>query len=92
MIIKETIAQKIEKTKYVICDKCGKKYSSDVQADDWCFEAQEFHHISFTGGFGSVFGDMISVECDLCQHCLKEMIGNFCRMKDERGYDLLFTE
>lgn len=54
----------------IVCDNCKKEY----QADD-SMEIQEFHRISFTGGYSSVFGDMANVECDLCQHCLKEMIG-----------------
>ena len=56
-----------------ICDKCKKIY--DI--NDY-MEIQEFHHINFTGGYGSVFGDMNRVECDICQHCLKEMIGDIC--------------
>jgi hypothetical protein len=58
-----------------ICDKCGKKhYHEDI------LETQEFLHIKFTGGYGSIFGDMMLVECDICQHCLYEMIKDFCRM------------
>ena len=60
----------------VECDKCHKVY--DVDAD--CFEAQEFHHIRFTGGYASVFGDVATIECDLCQRCLKELIGDICRV------------
>lgn len=61
----------------VVCDKCKTVYSVDD-----VLELQEFHHISFTGGYDSVFGDMTKVECDICQHCLKEMIGSFCRMEN----------
>jgi hypothetical protein len=53
-----------------ICDKCGLEVS--VLGDT--YEAQEFHHIRFQGGFGSVFGDGNNVECDLCQKCLMEFI------------------
>lgn len=55
------------------CDKCHKQYDIDT------YEAQEFHHIHFTGGYGSIFGDGVEVECDLCQHCLKEFIGCYYR-------------
>jgi hypothetical protein len=60
--------------KTVECDKCHKVYDVDD-----VFEVQEFHHIRFTGGYASVFGDETTIECDLCQHCLKELIGDFCR-------------
>lgn len=38
-------------------------------------EIQEFHHVDFIGGYGSVFGDETRVRCDICQHCLHGMIG-----------------
>lgn len=60
-----------------ICDKCGREFSNDTIEDE--IELQETHSIRFTGGYGSVFGDMVNVECDLCQNCLKELIGDFCR-------------
>lgn len=60
------------------CDICGKVYD----ADD--LEIQEFHHIDFCGGYGSVFGDSTQVNCDICQHCLHKMIGDFCRCSDAR--------
>ena len=65
--------QQITVTTGITCDRCKKTY--DV--DDY-LEIQEFHCIDFTGGYGSVFGDMFKVECDICQHCLKEMIGDIC--------------
>jgi len=71
--------EKIKKPFYDIiskkCDKCGKEYD----AIDDMFECQEFHHISFTGGYGSVFGDDSDIECDICQHCLKKMIDGIYR-------------
>lgn len=60
------------------CDVCGKVYDvNDV------FEIQEFRHIRFYGGYGSVFGDGTKVSCDICQHCLYKMIGDFCKYDDE---------
>jgi len=53
----------------IMCDVCKKTY----QPDDW-EEVQEFHHINFIGGYGSVFGDCNEVKCDICQHCLKRII------------------
>ena len=60
------------------CDICGNTYSTDVGQD--VFEAQEFLQISFKGGYGSIFGDGSEVECEICQHCLKEKMGEFLRV------------
>lgn len=59
----------------VTCDLCGKKYTDIL-------ELGEFHHINFKGGYNSIFGDigldMGRVECDICQHCLYNLIkGNY---------------
>lgn len=62
----------------VTCDKCGKTYDYE----DDVLETQEFLNIDFVGGYSSVFGDMVRVECDICQHCLKNMIGGFCKTQN----------
>ncbi len=62
----------------ITCDKCGKTFI--IGEND--LEIQEFQHISFCGGYGSVFGDMNDVECDICQHCLKAMIGDIVRVNE----------
>jgi hypothetical protein len=59
------------------CHKCKKTYNTD----DHLFELQEFNIIDFVGGYGSVFGDGNRVVCNLCQKCLKKMIGKFCTME-----------
>lgn len=56
------------------CDRCGK----EVRDDD--SEHQEAVHINFVGGYDSVFGDGMKVECDLCQNCLQDLIKGFCRV------------
>ena len=71
--------KKVCKTTEVLscqCDKCKKI----IVATDH-MEYQEMHHIHFTGGYGSIFGDESRVECDLCQSCLQEMIGKFARIE-----------
>ncbi len=77
--IEET--KEIEQPVAKICDKCKRRATTDVNNENGLFEWQEFHHIRFVGGYGSVFGDEARVECDLCQHCLKEMIESFCRIQ-----------
>ena len=52
------------------CCVCEKVYNEDD-----VFELQEFLHIAFIGGYGSVFGDMSRVEGSVCQHCLKDKLG-----------------
>jgi len=60
-------------------DKNGQGVITD-QRDMW--EISEMHHIDFTGGYGSIFGDGNSVRCDLCQHCLRDLIRPFARIED----------
>ncbi len=52
------------------CDRCKREYLDKL-------ETQEFVKIDFIGGYGSIFGDGHSVEADICQHCLKEIMGSF---------------
>lgn len=64
----------------VICDCCKKEYDfSDIYSKD-SFQIQEFHHIAFVAGYESVFGDGSKVECDLCQNCLKKLLGKYLRI------------
>ena len=64
------------------CDICKTKYIYDDNTES-IYEAQEFLHIRRYGGYGSVFGDGETVECDICQHCLLTMINNKFRYSDE---------
>ena len=75
--------KKVKRTRVKIptsieCDICHKSF--DVEDD--IFETQEFHHVRFRGGYGSVFGDESSIACDICQHCLKRLISEYYRVED----------
>ena len=70
--VKTTVVKPIS----ITCDKCGKIY--EVEGNE--LEIQEFLHINFTGGYMSVFGDMNTVQADICQHCLRTMIESFMRV------------
>jgi len=59
------------------CDKCEKVFYDY----DWK-ETQEFLRIRFRGGYWSVFGDDVEFECDICQRCLKDLIGDIIREKE----------
>jgi hypothetical protein len=74
-------SKKYFKMDSIICDRCKKEYTDPL-------EIQEFQSFDFTGGYGSVFGDMNKVECDLCQYCLNELIGPIARI-DYYDQDLL---
>lgn len=60
-----------------ICDRCKGTIKSDETTELW-----ETLCIEKTGGYDSVFGDGTTIRCDLCQHCLKDLIGGFCRLKN----------
>lgn len=61
------------------CDKCNIEYNDP-------FEVQEFHHIDFVGGYGSIFGDMTRITADICQHCLRKMIDGIFQTEDVGFY------
>lgn len=79
---KETEETYIKKTETkVICDKCGREAGQGVED---IAELQEFQTLGIMGGYGSVFGDGVELVCDLCQHCIKELIGPYLReMNDD---------
>jgi Fe2+ or Zn2+ uptake regulation protein len=63
---------------HIKCDRCGKT----VSIDDEYEEAQEFLELEERGGYGSVFGDGVLIQLDLCQHCQKELFGEYVRLTD----------
>lgn len=73
MKITKNVLKIIPETVAIKCDACGKEYS-DV------LEMQEFLDISSIGSYGSIFGDGHSVEVDICQHCLKNLLGKYLRV------------
>jgi hypothetical protein len=77
---KEEILQTKETATAIVCDKCKKEVS--IEEDP--MEAQEFYRIYFTGGYSSIFGDMTTVECDLCQNCLMEFIKPYYRTSEDQ--------
>lgn len=80
MLIEQEI-EEVKKEKVIvayICDRCKKR----IEWEDH-MEFQEMHHIDFRAGYGSIFGDETRVKCDLCQDCLKELIGEFARTDDD---------
>jgi len=61
----------------ITCDVCGNTYSMKQQP----FELIECQSLDFMAGYGSVFGDSMHCELDICQHCLKSKLGKWIKLK-----------
>lgn len=72
--------QMVETVEAIECDVCKRRWKTE--GDD-IMEVQEFHHINFVGGYDSVFGDSMCVRLDICQHCLKDLLGKYLRIETE---------
>jgi len=58
----------------ICCDRC-------LRADDDVMEIQEYLRYSDTGGYSNrVFGDMTPWSIDLCQDCVKEVLGRWIKV------------
>jgi len=68
---------------HMICDVCKNEFSYDIIEDQMLI--QEFHHIRFTGGYASIFGDMVTMKADICQHCLDKKLGEFLIVEEEEN-------
>lgn len=80
MRITEKRRRVVEEDVAIQCDKCGQM----VEVEDVC-EYQEMLSVSFTGGYAAVLGDGETYMLDLCQHCVKDLLGPYLRKKsDER--------
>lgn len=58
------------------CDRCGREITREDHSIEW---AERFL-IRFRGGYGSEFGDGSVVEGEFCQHCIYQLLGNYCRI------------
>lgn len=67
--VRQTVSQVVS----ITCDVCKKDY-------DDVFDTQEFLSYNDTCGYGSVFGDMNRIEIDICQHCVKDLLGKYLRV------------
>jgi len=78
MLKTKKVMQELGQITSIVCDRCGEEIKpSNI------IEWQESYSISFIGGYSSVFGDGAIVTCDLCQQCLKTLIGDFCVYGDD---------
>jgi len=76
----QTVEQKVPES--ITCDVCKKVYDCKK---DW-EEVQEIYSMLFKGGYGSVFGDGNVLKLDICQHCMKKILGEYL-VADEENSD-----
>ena len=71
-------------TKQLRCDRCG------LLSDAGDVEFPEFASIDMRAGYGSIFGDGNDVQIDLCQHCVKAVLGGWLRVisPDDRASEV----
>lgn len=82
MITYRLVNQPMNEIDTITCDVCGKLIDDDMQV-------QEAYWLDFVGGYASVFGDGAHIRCDICQHCLKKLIGPYCYYGTEDGWKKL---
>lgn len=70
--------------KQIRCDRCDRL----AELGDADLEFQEFVSIDLKAGYASIFGDGNHVQVDLCQHCLKDVLGPWLRIDDPRAKSL----
>ncbi|WP_179104922.1 hypothetical protein [Burkholderia pseudomallei] len=58
------------------CDRCGRHMTPTDH--EW----YEKLSIAWRGGFESIFGDGAHVSLDLCQHCVRDTLGQWLRIVD----------
>jgi len=62
----------------LVCDRCGRQGSDEPNG----FETQAFLSYHTVAGYASIFGDMNFLNLDLCQHCMKDVIGEWLRVTE----------
>lgn len=72
--MREYQSQPVQVVAACTCDRCQRRLTPDE------IEWQERLSIEYVGGFDSVFGDGNAVSLDLCQHCVREVLGAWLRI------------
>lgn len=68
---------------YVTCDRCGREMHPNNQD---CAH-QERLAVRFRAGSGSVFGDGSLIEADICQHCVRHVLGEWLRVTPDDPFE-----
>ena len=61
----------VKAIKSITCDRCA----VEIDAED--MEFSECTSISYRGGYKSIFGDGCDISIDLCQNCVREVLGKW---------------
>lgn len=73
----ELVQNPVRQLVTIQCNKCKKVIQRDGDNDNDLFEFESALLISFTGGYGSVWGDGEHIKIDLCQHCAFELLSPY---------------
>lgn len=76
IIFREVVAQE---PAAITCDRCGRSAENEPNN----FEYEEYLSIVHACGYGSIIGDGTTLQLDLCQHCVKELLYPFARMIEQ---------
>jgi len=71
------------------CDRCNAeaRLHGDISG---LWDFQEFLCVDFTAGYGAkAFADGIHYSCELCENCVKDLLGSYLR-SDFSGWRYLF--
>ena len=70
----------VEQRQFVsaICDCCKNEFTDQI-------DLQEFLCYHNIGGYSSVFGDGEIMSLDLCQNCVKKLLGDYIQFHEGEG-------
>ncbi len=72
----EKVQKLINTVTQITCDRCG-----TVTPTDDVMECQEFMSVEYNAGYGNrVFQDGDCLHVDLCQYCVKEVLGPYLKL------------
>lgn len=63
------------------CDRCKRQFDTDNT-----IAMDEMLHWRNTGGYGSVWGDGVTVDVVLCQECAHDLFAAFARIEEHPGH------
>jgi len=69
----------VEEPASIACDRCGRSAENESKN----LEFEEYLSIDHACGYGSIIGDGIRLQLDLCQYCVKELLSPFARLAEK---------
>lgn len=80
--MREYRSRTVQELAACICDRCQRRLTSD-EPGEW----QERLSFDQSCGFDSVFGDDNTISLDLCQHCVREVLGQWLRITPGAAFE-----